>query len=161
MGRFSISTALAASAMEIWEQVCTFEGVNYELGPYLRMTKPPGLRGRSLDVLAPGSAPGRSWLLLGGVLPVDYDDLGIAELEPPRRFLERSRMLSMAAWEHERVVEPAGESACTVTDRLAYELRDPLARAPGADALADRMVAATFRHRHQRLVVRHDAAQPR
>lgn len=161
MQRFAISTTLATAADELWRQVCTIEGVNYELGPYLRMTMPSGLRGRSIDDLEPGAQPGRSWLLLGGVFPVDYDDLGIAELEPPRRFLERSRMLSMSIWEHERLVEPAGHASSTISDRLGFELRRPLAAAPGSGALAIRMVGSTFRHRHRRLLARHGAPEQR
>jgi hypothetical protein len=61
------------------------------------------LRGRTIDDIRPGTRAGRSWILLFGLIPVDYDDLGIAELEPGRRFLERSTMLSMGFWEHERL----------------------------------------------------------
>lgn len=155
MGRFEIKTALAVDADELWEQAVTFEGVNYELGPVLKMTMPPGARGgRTIADMAPGERLGRSWLLLGGVLPVDYDDIGIAELGP-RRFQERSRMLSMSIWEHERVVEAAGERSCTVTDRLGFTLRGPLGRIGAADSLATLMIGATFRHRHRRLVRRH------
>ena len=32
------------------------------------------------------------------VLPVEYDDLTIAELEPGRRFLERSTMMTLRRW---------------------------------------------------------------
>lgn len=161
MGDFTISTPLAAPAGDVWSRACSLEGVNHELGPYLRMTTPAGLRGRSIDDLRAPVHPGRSWLLLGGILPVDYDDLGIVELEPPRRFLERSQMLTMSRWQHEREVDPLGPASCTVTDRLAFTLRRPPAAMPGAEALAARLVAATFRHRHRRLTAWHGPAEPR
>jgi len=41
-------------------------------------------------------------------VPIDYDDLTFIELEPVRRFLERSPMLSQREWQHERVIEAAG-----------------------------------------------------
>ena len=66
-------------------------------------------------------------MLLGGFLPVDYDDLCLAEIEPPRRFLERSRMLSMSIWQHERIVEPLSERNL-LDDRHAH------VRAARADA---------------------------
>jgi ligand-binding SRPBCC domain-containing protein len=94
---------------------------------------------------------GRSWLLLGRLLPVDYDDLRLAELEPGRRFLERSRTLSFAVWQHERTVEPEGEGSCRVTDRLGFELRRGVAWIPGAGSLAAAIVGFLFRHRHRRL----------
>ena len=75
---------------------------------------------------------GRSWILLGGLLPVDYDDLKLAELEPGRRFLERSRTLTFSVWQHERIVEPEGEGRCRVTDRLGFELQ--ARQSPGSPA---------------------------
>jgi ligand-binding SRPBCC domain-containing protein len=72
----------------------------------------------------------------------DYDDLTIVELEPGRRFLERSPMLSMRLWQHERIVEPDGDG-CTVTDRLTFEPRVPVPAAP--------LIQVLFRHRHRRL----------
>jgi hypothetical protein len=89
-------------------------------------------------------------LLLFGLLPVDYDDLCLAELEPGRRFLERSEMLSMRLWQHERIVEPEGDGA-RVTDRLRFELRRVPAAIPGSARVAAWIVARFFAHRHRRL----------
>ena len=134
----------------------TEEGINDELAPWLRMTMPARLRGRDLDQvvgeLAGGEAElGRSWILLLGILPVDFDDLRIVELEPGRRFLERSRTLSFVVWQHERLIEADGDRACWVTDRLGFELRPALAGLPGSARLARAIVGALFRHRHRRL----------
>ena len=142
---------VAAPAADVWARAVTPEGINHELGPWLRMTMPAGLRGATIDDVPTGQPLGRSWLLLGGVLPVDYDDLRLAELEPGRRFLERSSMLSMRVWQHERVVDDAGPGACTVTDRLSFELRRPLRWIPGMDRLARAIVGRLFAHRHGRL----------
>jgi hypothetical protein len=67
----------------------------------------------------------RSWILALGFLPIDYDDLTLIELEPGRRFLERSTMLTQRVWEHERVVEPT-ENGCLLTDRVRFEPRVPV-----------------------------------
>ena len=134
------SSVLPASAAEIWERAITEQGINDELRPILRMTMPPGLRGKTVDDVEVGVPLGRSWILLGGLLPVDYDDLCLAELEPGRRFLERSRTLSFSVWEHERVVEPEDSRTCRVTDRLRFELK----RSAGAPA---RLRAARHRDR--------------
>jgi hypothetical protein len=127
------------------------------------MTMPAGLRGRTIDEVDVGVPLGRSWILLGGLVPVDFDHLSLAELEPGRRFLERSRTLAFSVWSHERVVQPEGEGRCRVTDRLGFELRSALAWIPGSAWLARSVVAALFRHRHQRLARRHsgDAPAPR
>jgi ligand-binding SRPBCC domain-containing protein len=152
------TTRLAAPAATVWDRAVTPEGINDELRPWMRMTMPRSLRGKTVADVRPGDRPGRSWLLLFGVLPVDYDDLGIAELEPGRRFLEQSTMLSMSTWQHERVIDPAGERGCRVTDRLTFELRGPLARVPGAERLARATIEFLFRNRHARLARRFGAA---
>jgi hypothetical protein len=131
--------------------VVTPEGINYELRPWMRMTVPPPLRGKTIDDVGPGQRLGRSWLLLFGVIPFEYDDPGLAELGPGFRFLERSSMLSMRRWEHERTVLPAGEDASEVTDRVSYELRRPLAVVPGLAAGVRAVLRRLFTHRHRRL----------
>jgi ligand-binding SRPBCC domain-containing protein len=146
------TTQLAAPSADVWASAVTPEGINYELRPWMRMTMPRGLRERTVEDVQPGERPGRSWLLLFGVLPVDYDDLGIAELEPGRRFVERSTMLSMRTWQHERIVEPAGRG-CTVTDRLTFE-----PRIPGLGRFSRAVIEFLFRHRHRRLAERFGGA---
>jgi hypothetical protein len=128
----------------------TPEGINDELRPLLRMTMPPSLRGKAISEVPLGEPLGRSWILLFGLVPVDYDDLGLAERGPGFRFLERSKMLSMSSWEHERTVAPA-EAGCEVTDRLTFRPRGPLAAVPGFARLAHAIVARLFAHRHRRL----------
>lgn len=150
-GEVTASSDLPRSAAEVWERAVTEEGINGELGPILRMTMPAGLRGKTIDTVEVGVPLGRSWIMLGGMLPVDYDDLFLVELEPGRRFLERSRTLAFAVWQHERVIEPEGRRACRVTDRLGFELKRPLASLPGPARLASAAVRALFEHRHRRL----------
>ena len=158
MGRVSLSVSLAAPAEAVWERAVTFDGVNDEFAPLLKMTMPRGLpEGATIADVEPGVPLGRSLLLLGGVLPVDWDDLCVAEIEAPRRFRERSTMASMTSWEHERVVEPVGEGACTVTDTLAFQLRRPMRWIPGSDRLAAAIVGRLFTHRHRRLARAHGA----
>lgn len=140
------STHLPVPAARAWEDAITEQGINYELRPILRMTMPRGLKGKTIDDVAVGERLGRSWILLGGVLPVDYDDLCLAELEPGRRFLERSRTSTLREWQHERVVEPDGEDACVVTDRLGF-----VPRILGTRPVATWIVGRLFTHRHRRL----------
>jgi ligand-binding SRPBCC domain-containing protein len=146
-----------APAAEVWAQAVSPEGINHELSPFLRMTMPRGLRGQTIDDVPVGAPLGRSWLLLFGFFPVDFDDLSLAERGPGLRFLERSSMLTMSVWQHERTVEPAGVGA-RVTDRLSFELRRPMRWIPGFHALAARTVAFLFRHRHRRLAEQYGPA---
>jgi ligand-binding SRPBCC domain-containing protein len=140
-----------APAEDVWARVVTPEGINHELAPWVRMTVPRGASTLDLDDVEPGSELGRSWLLLFGVVPFDWDDLGIAELEPGRRFLEQSTMLSMRSWTHEREVIPIDEDHCEVRDQIAFSARAPLSLVPGIDAGLERLVGRLFAHRHRRL----------
>src|SRR5689334_14436405 len=92
------TSALYRPASEVWEWAITEEGINHELAPILRMTMPAGLQGKTVDTVEVGVDLGRSWILLGGFLPVDYDDLHIEQLGPGMRFLERSRTLLFSVW---------------------------------------------------------------
>ena len=149
--RVEHSTRIAAAAAVVWDRVVSEEGINHELGPWLRMTMPASVRGATIDDVPVGEPLGRSWILLGGLVPVDYDDLCLAELEPGRRFLERSSTMSFWAWQHERIIEEAGPSACTVTDRLGFELRRLPAAMPGMERFSEGVVGRIFAHRHRRL----------
>jgi ligand-binding SRPBCC domain-containing protein len=102
------------------------------------------MRALPVDAFEPGRRLCRSWLLLLCVLPVDWSDLTLVELEPGRRFLERSPMFSMAFWQHERIVAPSAQGT-TVVDQLMFHPR-LLPR-----VLARASVALFFRHRHARL----------
>jgi hypothetical protein len=75
--------------------VITPEGINDELGHWLKMTVPGG--SFDLNEVELGRPIGRSWVLLLGLIPVDYDDITLVELDQGRGFLERSRMLFQRA----------------------------------------------------------------
>ncbi len=116
--------------------------MNREFRPLLRMTFPP-----HVTDLTAGAEPGRrlfrSWMLLGGVVPVEYDDLAFEEVEPGHRFLERSTLLSQRAWQHERIVEPVGDGA-RLTDRVSFA-----PRVSWLDGLYRVVFLAIFRWRHR------------
>jgi hypothetical protein len=118
MLEFSVSSALAASPSDLWNHAASASGVNREFRPLLRMTFPPGVEAFA-ETWEPGKRLCRSWILLFGVLPLDYDDLTLVEVDPGRRFLERSSMLTQRVWEHERRIDPIA-GGCRVTDRVRF-----------------------------------------
>jgi ligand-binding SRPBCC domain-containing protein len=141
---FFVASVLEEAPEVVWRHVTSPSGVNREFRPLLRMTFPAG----RTDLVAswrPGERLFRSWLLLGGFLPVDYDDVSFAEVEPGRRFLERSRLLSQRVWEHERTLEPT-PGGCRLTDRVRFA---PRVRLLGPIYAA--IFAAVFRWRHRNL----------
>lgn len=141
-----VSSRLDASAERIWEHIVTPAGINDEMRPFLRMTIPAGVDKLDPESIELGEKIGRSWILLFGLVPFDYDDLTLVRLEPGRGFLERSRMLSQRSWEHERTLEPAGDDTCLITDRVRWQPRLGL---PGAPLRP--FIAWFFHHRHKRL----------
>lgn len=125
MRGFSFSSSLPATAEAVWAHAMSPKGINRELSPLVRMTFPAGTKNLQQDFTERWQAGEwlfRSWILLGGVLPLDYDDITLIEVEPGRRFLERSTMLSQRMWQHERTIEPT-DFGCRVTDSVMFEPR--------------------------------------
>jgi ligand-binding SRPBCC domain-containing protein len=143
---FRIASRLDAPPEGVWARVSTLAGVNSELRPLVRMTAPPDLDALDGSGAVMGERLFRSWLLLFGLIPFDYDDLTLVRLDPGRGFMERSSMLSQRVWEHERTLEPSGASGCLLADRLHFEPRPPL-----RPALVAPVVRKLFSHRHSRL----------
>jgi len=144
VGELVVSSSLRAEAEVLWEHAVQPLGVNRELRPFLRMTFPS----ECTDLTAaatPGERICRSWLLLGGVVPVEFDDIVIVEIEPGRRFLERSTLLTQKLWEHERTIEPTSPG-CRVTDRVRF-----VPRLPGLGWFFAGVFRAVFRWRHRNL----------
>ena len=148
---FEQKTTLPVSAVEVWRRVTTPEGINDELFPWLRMTIPTALRGKTIDQVPRGQCLGRSWLLALGVLPVDFDDITLAEVGPDYRFKETSRMLGIRRWVHERTIRDISGGS-EVHDRLTFELRRPGVWIPGWRHATMGMLKFLFRHRHARLI---------
>jgi ligand-binding SRPBCC domain-containing protein len=142
------STVLAAPPEWVWAHVTSMRGINDELRPWLKMTAPRAVREMTLEDVELGKRVCRSWILLGGVVPVEYDDVTLVERGPGHRFLEQSPVLSQRSWQHERWIE-AVDGGCRISDRLTFE-----PRLGAAAALSRRVVEAIFTHRHRRLARR-------
>lgn len=140
------SSIVAATREQVWARAVTAEGVAHEFGPLLTMRFPAALQGRSIADVPRGRPLGRAWILLGGLIPVEFDDLVIADLRAPRFFRERSELGSCRVWEHRRELEQLPGGTTRVTDTLRAE---PRALLPAA--VVRLVVGALFSHRHRRL----------
>jgi ligand-binding SRPBCC domain-containing protein len=141
-----ISSRLSAPPATIWDFIRTLSGINHELFPLARMTHPGSAAAIALDRAPVNQRLFRSWILLGGVLPIDYSDLTIARVEPGRGFTDSSPMLSQKEWCHERRLDPDAAGGCVLTDRVAFRPRLALL---GTALRAG--VGLVLRHRHKRL----------
>jgi len=141
------STPLRASAADVWRHATSIDGINRELAPWLRMTAPAAAHGLALDDAGAtlGTPLFTSVVLLGGVLPIERMKVTLTELEPGHRFVERSPMLAVRAWRHERIIAPH-TAGCLVTDRVSFT--PPLALLALPLRIA---IGAFFAHRHRQL----------
>ena len=133
---------------QVWERVVSPEGINDEMRPWLTMSMPRGTDELTIDAVPLGVALGRAWIRLFGILPIDFDHLSIVALEPGRSFHEKSTMLSMRSWQHERTLTPLSGVGTRVRDRVTFEPRWFMRLSAG---LLRRLLAAFFAHRHRRL----------
>jgi len=144
MQSFEIETELGLGAQECWAHMTSPSGVNAEFWPFLRMTFPSATR----DVTSgwqPGRRLFRSWILLFGILPVEYDDFGFEEVDVGRRFLETSEMLSQQEWIHEREIKET-LAGVRLIDRISF-----VSRLPFLERIYLVVFRFVFRYRHFRL----------
>jgi ligand-binding SRPBCC domain-containing protein len=143
---FTARSRLDAPAERVWARVSTMAGVNDELAPLARMTHPPGVDRLDPGLGELGRPAFRSWVLLFGALPVDFDDVTIVRLDPGAGFLERSRLGTQRVWEHERRIEALPGGRCVLVDRVRHEPRLGL-----GGRLQSALLRQVFLHRHRRL----------
>jgi len=139
---------VAAPVDRVWSRVVSPEGINDEMRPWMTMSMPRGTDDLTIDTIEVGVPLGRAWIRLFGLLPIDYDHLSIVALEPGRSFHEKSTMLSMRSWQHERSLTPVTDGVTRVHDRVTFEPRWFMRLSAG---LLRRLLAAFFAHRHRRL----------
>jgi O-succinylbenzoic acid--CoA ligase len=81
-GPIVTASLLHAPRDEVWATISTFAGINDEFRPLFRMTAPMQVRREGLAAVDVGQRVCRSWVLLFGLLPVDYDDITLVSLVP-------------------------------------------------------------------------------
>lgn len=139
----SFETTLAANPEQLWAWITSFDQIEKEMAPLLRMSAPKGFQNLAAVSFQPGVPLFRSWILLGGVVPVDFSDLTLISMTPGVGFVEQSRMGSMKLWRHERMLHPVA-SGCRITDTLTFQPRL-------GGRLTVAFVRRFFAHRHKML----------
>jgi ligand-binding SRPBCC domain-containing protein len=138
--RLTFDSTVAATPAEIWAWSTSIRGVTAEMRPLLKVTFPHGMT----HIPEGGDSLGKPLcnckFLLLGVLPIDLSRLTFVEVEPGKRFVEQSPLLSMKSWRHERIITPTVDGA-RVTDKLEFTPRF-------ASGLVAWFTTRIFRHRH-------------
>jgi len=141
--RLRFESRLRAPRERVWEWIASVEGISAELWPYLRMTAPRNVRSLADLKLEPGVRMFRSWIFLFGLLPIDYSDMTLLELDVGHGFVEQSPMGSMELWRHERHLAPGPDdpSVVLLVDELTFRPRF-------AKGLVRWFIGRVFAHRH-------------
>jgi ligand-binding SRPBCC domain-containing protein len=136
----TFESQVAAPPREVWQWSTSIRGTSAEMRPILKVTFPHGMS----HIPEGGDSLGKPLcnckFLLFGLIPIDLSRLTFTEVEPGKRFVEQSPLLSMKRWRHERVLTPAG-SGTRVIDKLEFTPRF-------AASVVAWFTARLFRHRH-------------
>ncbi len=138
------------SAADFMDNQLTMIGVNYELGPFLRMSCPKEWEQRLLTEWQTGASLFRSVISVLWVLPIDVHTFYMESVSA-HGFEEHSSSWMNSLWAHKRTVEADGAS-CKIHDVVEFT---PRVRIIGA--LASLIYKTVFKHRHKRLKVRFGA----
>lgn len=138
--RVAFQSKLATSPAELWDWSTSVHGVDAEMGPVLKLDFPKGMTHIPRDGSGLGQPLGKCKFLLFGIVPVDLSRLTFVEVEPGRRFVEQSPLLSMKSWRHERIIS-ADPDGTRVVDRLEFTPRF-------APRIVTWFISKFFQHRH-------------
>lgn len=154
--RVKFESKVPTTPAELWNWSTSVHGVDAEMRPVLKLDFPKGMTHIPRDGSGLGKPLGNCKFLLFGVLPVDLSRLTFVEVEPGRRFVEQSPLLSMKSWRHERVIAP-GTDGTRVVDTLEFTPRF-------ATGVVAWFISKFFQHRHTVLLrtfrERRSAARP-
>ena len=145
---FRFESKLRASTERVREWITSVKGISAEMWPYFRMTVPKGIVSLNDVDIKFGVRMFRSYVFLFGVLPIDYSDMTLVELNVGEGFIEQSPMGSMELWRHERRIVPcpSDPNAVLLVDQLTFQPRM-------AKRLVGWFIRRVFVHRHKVLKV--------
>lgn len=144
--RITFESTVPAARGELWNWSTSVRGVEAEFGPILKLDFPKGMTHIPQDVDSLGKVLGNCKFLLFGIVPIDLSRLTFVEIEPGRRFVEQSPLLSMKSWRHERVIA-SSPNGTRLTDILEFTPRF-------ATGVAKWFISRLWRHRHA-VLMRH------
>jgi ligand-binding SRPBCC domain-containing protein len=138
--RVTFESKVPTTPGELWKWSTSVRGVDAEMAPVLRLDFPEGMQHIPEGADTLGKPLGNCKFLLFGLIPVDLSRLTFVEIEPGRRFVEQSPLLSMKSWRHERVIAP-GPDGTRVVDKLEFTPRF-------ATPVVRWFISLFFKHRH-------------
>lgn len=103
MPRFEIESQLAVDSNNLAQDSLTMSGVNYELGPFLKMSVPDLWQSKSITEWPTKQSLFSSNILLFGFIPIDRHYFKFKTIDS-FGFNESSKSLMNSLWSHERLI---------------------------------------------------------
>jgi hypothetical protein len=144
MPSFEMETQLAVSSSELAHDTLNMSGVNYELGPLLKMSAPDLWQSKSITEWPTNQNIFSSNILLLGLIPIDRHFFNFKTVDS-FGFKENSKSLMNSLWSHERLIKSAG-SGSVIKDVIIYQSKLGI-----VGNLFMPIYKAIFKHRHNRL----------
>jgi hypothetical protein len=144
MPSFEIESQLAVSAFELADATLNLPGVNYELGPLLKMSAPSKWQTKPITQWPTGKALFFSPILLLGFIPIDRHYFKFTSIHS-FGFMENSTSIINSNWSHERIITNNG-AASVIKDTVIYKSKLGI-----LGYLFLPIYKAIFKHRHNRL----------
>lgn len=138
------STLVHCARPAVWQSISSFRGVNNEFFPLLRMTCPNEDIHITKDLVT-DNVLFCSWLLLFGCIPIECDFVRLASCIEGESFQERSSMLLMKSWNHDRFLY-VKDGGTEIIDEVYF-----VPRIWGTKWILNVLVYSLFSYRHWRL----------
>ena len=144
MPSFEMETQLPVSSNELAHDTLKMSGVNYELGPLLKMSAPEIWQSKSITEWPTNQNLFSSNILLLGLIPIDRHFFNFNTIDS-FGFKENSKSLMNSLWSHERLIKSVG-SGSVIKDVIIYKSKLGI-----LGNLFMPVYKAIFKHRHNRL----------
>jgi hypothetical protein len=144
MPNFEMESELAVSSNELAHDTLNMSGVNYELGPLLKMSAPDIWQSKSITDWPTNQNLFTSNILLLGLIPIDRHYFNFKTIDS-FGFKENSKSLMNSLWSHERLIKSVGYGS-VIKDVIIYESKLGI-----LGNLFMPIYKAIFKHRHNRL----------
>ncbi len=144
MPSFEMKTQLTVSANELAHDTLNMSGINYELGPLLKMSAPDKWQSKPITDWPTNQSLFISTILLLGLIPIDRHYFNFKKIDS-FGFNENSKSLMNTLWSHERLIKSNGTGS-VITDVIIYKSKLVI-----LGNLIMPIYKAIFKHRHNRL----------
>lgn len=146
MQNFEFESLLNIPRKKLWESIWSFEHINSELAPFIRMTPPAiSLSDIDINVIPLNVHLFSSTIFLLYIIPVDRHHFILKDIQAYEYFKESSSSWMMKNWAHTRTLTSKGNQTLLV-DTISYQHRVPF-----LSKVLYPIYKILFKHRHNKL----------